>query len=183
MAEVLAEYRTRIVGPDRTTYVVRACGGPMGDGRWQAWLEFIPDDGGAILRTTRETTQPEREDALYWASGLEPVYLEGALSRALTPRPVREPSEPAVPAYDGPAPDMPDAPASPRPESILDPFSVYRKGEALLRRQLAAMSAWHLVNIIEAYELSQESSSALAQLTGPSLIELIVAGVKREVGT
>lgn len=44
---------------------------------------FEPEEGGgATLRTGRETTQPDREDLLCWATGLEPVYLEGALARA-----------------------------------------------------------------------------------------------------
>jgi len=29
-----------------------------------------------------------------------------------------------------------------------DPFSVYEKGEVILRQQLSALSSWHLVNII-----------------------------------
>ena len=37
---------------------------------------------------------------------------------------------------------------------MLNPFSVYEKGEPLLRKQLGALSAWHLVNIVLAYELS-----------------------------
>ena len=33
-----------------------------------------------------ETTQPNLEALRYWASGLEPVYLEGALERAIAGR-------------------------------------------------------------------------------------------------
>jgi hypothetical protein len=63
----------------------------MPDGLWEGWIEFIPTDGGAPLRSRRETTQPNRDDAVYWATGLTPVYLEGALERALRPA-VRPPS-------------------------------------------------------------------------------------------
>jgi hypothetical protein len=35
-----------------------------------------------ILHTDRETSQPNRAALEYWADGLEPVYLEGALARA-----------------------------------------------------------------------------------------------------
>ena len=35
-----------------------------------------------ILRTGRETTQPDRRALEYWASGLEPLYFEGAFERA-----------------------------------------------------------------------------------------------------
>jgi hypothetical protein len=35
-----------------------------------------------LLRTEQETSQPSRVTIEYWASGLTPVYLEGALTRA-----------------------------------------------------------------------------------------------------
>jgi hypothetical protein len=62
---------------------------------------------------------------------------------------------------------------------VLDPFSVYEKGEALLRQQLAALSGWHLVNIIEAYRLTDEGPSALNRLPQAVLIERIVSAVSR----
>ena len=47
------------------------------------WIEFHPLDGeGMFLRTDQETTQPNRTALAYWASGLEPVYFEGAFNRA-----------------------------------------------------------------------------------------------------
>jgi len=36
----------------------------------------------ATLRTDQETSQPNRGALEYWADGLEPVYLQGALARA-----------------------------------------------------------------------------------------------------
>ena len=65
-------------------------------------------------------------------------------------------------------------------DSILNPFSVYRKGEALLRRQLSAFSVWHLVNIVLDYRLSDLPEAALNAMTAPDLIELIVAAVRTE---
>ena len=35
-----------------------------------------------ILRTDQGTSQPNRAAIEYWADGLEPIYLEGALARA-----------------------------------------------------------------------------------------------------
>jgi hypothetical protein len=66
--------------------------------------------------------------------------------------------------------------------SILDPFSVYEKGEALLRKQLAALSAWHLVNIVREYELSDLPVETLNAMPGVELIDVIVAGVRAETG-
>ena len=76
---------TEPVVADGIAYTARACGAPMADGSWEGWLEFTPLDGDPVLRSSRETTQPNRGDAIYWATGLTPVYLEGALQRALQP--------------------------------------------------------------------------------------------------
>jgi hypothetical protein len=62
MAEVFAQFFDPIVC-DGVAYRAQACGAPMGDGLWAAWIEFIPLDGGPPLRSPRETTQPNRQDA------------------------------------------------------------------------------------------------------------------------
>jgi hypothetical protein len=61
---------------------VRVYAQPQDDGSWMGWIEFLPADGGPALRTERETTQSHADAVAYWATGLEPVYLEGALDRA-----------------------------------------------------------------------------------------------------
>ena len=179
MAEVLAEYSDVVIGEDGKRYSARACGGPGRSGQWQGWLEFIDMATGHALRSGRETTQPNRVDTIYWATGLTPVYLEGALQRALHPlvRPAARP--PIEPAFDGPAPDSLAEP--PPVDSILNPFSVYRKGEALLRRQLSAFSVWHLVNIILDYRLSDLPEATLNAMRAEDLIERIVTAVRNEV--
>lgn len=176
MAEVLAEYPDVVIGTDGKRYTARACGAPVASGQWQGWLEFVDADTGDALRSRRETTQPNRVDTAYWATGLTPVYLEGALERAL--HPLVRPLARATPgsAFDGPAPDSLTDP--PTVDSILNPFSVYRKGEALLRRQLAAFSVWHLVNIVLDHRLSDLPAASLNAMTAPDLIELIVAAVR-----
>ena len=174
MAEVLRDFGIFRFA-DETVYHVRACGAEMDDTMWQGWLEFEPADGGETLRTPRETTQPNRTDTVYWATGLTAVYIEGALQRALNPIVRSEPAEVPPPAFDEPAPAYHTRAAA---TSILDPFSVYRKGEALLRDQLGALSPWHLVNIINAYDLSTIPTEDLNTMTSPELIELIVASVR-----
>ncbi len=181
MAETLLQYQAAIAAPGGTVYRAKACGAPMSDGMWQGWLEFTPADGGEPVRSPRETTQPNRTDTEYWASGLTPIYLEGALRRALE-GPVRVPvTTVAPPRFESPAASVTTVPArEPAAHSVLDPFSVYEKGEALLRRQLGALSAWHLVNIIIEYELSQAPAEALNALPAADLIEIIVSGVAAE---
>jgi hypothetical protein len=152
----------------------------MPDGLWQGWIEFLPIADGEPVRSGRETTQPNRADTLYWATGLTPVYLEGALGRALKPlaRPVADPVTP--PVFDGPAAES--VPAI-TPDSIMNPFSVFRKGELMLRRQLMALSEWHLVNIVRAHGLSDLSEDVLNQMTAPALVELIATAVRARTET
>jgi hypothetical protein len=180
MAHVLTIYqRSPLALPDGPVYIAQAVGRQRDDGMWEGWLEFVPADGSAVLRSQRETTQPNLVDLEYWATGLTPVYLQGALERTLTP-PVSSPAAPPIPSvYDEPAP----APVSvgavvPEPEPVLNPFSVYAKGESLLRRQLGALSRRHLLAIIAGYGLAEASGADLEPLSTPELIELIVGAVR-----
>jgi hypothetical protein len=86
MAVVLLEYRRAVVTGTGRAFAARACGAPAADGtrRWHGWFEFMPGGDRASLRTPRETTQPNRAATLYWATGITPVYLEGALRRCGT---------------------------------------------------------------------------------------------------
>ncbi|MGH9141733.1 MAG: hypothetical protein ACRD2I_11425 [Vicinamibacterales bacterium] len=180
MAQVLALFPDVLTDPDDVAYRAHACGAEMSDGKWQGWIEFIPLNGTAPIRSGRETTQPNRADTAYWATGLTTVYLEGALRRALNPL-VRTIAEPDTPAFDRPAPSMEHVPTTRifSHEAVLDPFAVFERGEGPLRSQLGALSAWHLVNIIRGYNLSDVSSGALNRLPPSALIDLIVAEVAR----
>ena len=180
MTEVLLEYSEAVVGGDGTRYLVRACGAEADHGNWHGWLEFLDTQRDATIQGGRETTQPNRTDTVYWATGLTPVYLEGALARALNAAAKSAPREAGHARFPPPSePPAGDATGAPPPaESILNPFSVYRKGEMLLRRQLGAFSVWHLVNIVRAYSLSDRSPAALNAMRADELIEIIVDGVK-----
>jgi hypothetical protein len=180
MAEVFVEYAEPVISKAGRAFMARACGAEMDSSRWEGWIEFIPIDGGAALRSGRETTQPNRTDTEYWATGLTPVYLEGALDRAL--HPLRVTSIPPPPAHDDGASSETVEPVHIR-EGVLNPFSVYRKGESLLRNRLSALSGWHLVNIIEAYGLSERRAADLAATSEPVLVDLIVAAVQQRTLT
>jgi hypothetical protein len=178
MAEVLARFNGPVTDQEQRKYRAQACGAPMPDGLWEGWIEFIPIDGGPAVRSPRETTQPNGRDAAYWASGLTPIYLEGSLERALNPT-VRRVAAPAEALFDGPAPASVVV-STPRPaygDAVLDPFSVYEKGEVLLRKELGALSPWHLVNIIRAFRLSPEPVDVLNHMPGAALVDIIVEGV------
>jgi len=64
-------------------YSIQTRGEERPDGTWSGWLEFHPVDPGLPVRTTgQETTQPNRDALVYWATGLEPLYFDGAFDRA-----------------------------------------------------------------------------------------------------
>ncbi|HLH26977.1 MAG TPA: hypothetical protein VK066_31010 [Chloroflexota bacterium] len=81
-AELIQERPEYVHDAAGTSYLVRVLGQPRPDGTWTGWIEFVPRGGGAVLRTDPETTQSSREQVAYWASGLEPLYFEGAFHRA-----------------------------------------------------------------------------------------------------
>ncbi|HEY7446991.1 MAG TPA: hypothetical protein VH702_02525 [Vicinamibacterales bacterium] len=180
MSEVLLEYPSAVTAADGRTFRARACASELPTGLWQGWIEFLPDDESELpRRSPRETTQPNRTDTHYWATGLTPIYLEGALKRALAaPRVITAP--PALtPIFDDPAPASVIA-TEPERVSAVDPFSLYEKGEMLLRQELGALATWRLLNLVEVYGLSTKPVEELSRLPREALFNLIVAGVKRE---
>jgi hypothetical protein len=80
--ELIMEFVEQVTTADGTRYVVRVYGQPRTDGTWVGWLEFVAVGAAIVLRTGIETTQTDRAALAYWASGLEPTYLEGAFARA-----------------------------------------------------------------------------------------------------
>jgi hypothetical protein len=83
MPQLIQQYTQQLIDENGVTYTVCTYGEPRADGNWEGWIEFNPfDSTQPILRTERETTQPDKKALAYWASGLEPLYLEGAFARA-----------------------------------------------------------------------------------------------------
>ena len=84
MSVRIHEYTSRVSDLDGHAYRATAHADRRNDGTWIGWLEFVPVTGGGVVwRTPRETTQPNFAAVLYWSLGLEGVYLEGALERAI----------------------------------------------------------------------------------------------------
>jgi len=168
MAELIFVFADR-QALGESSYQACVRGRPMGT-VWEGWIEFIGADGH-VLRTPRETTQPNRDALTYWASGLSPTYFEGAFVRAESAEASAEnetevyDDEPATRFFDR-------EPAG----AVLDPYSLASKGEELLRSELFALSAWHLRNIVRAYGLT-DGDADLESLSQPQLVELIVEGV------
>jgi hypothetical protein len=186
MAEVLVQLDSPVSDARGRAYVARVCGRVADDGLWEGWIEFDPRDGSPVLRSPRETEQPNRADLEYWATGLTLSYLEGALQRALRPPTpdLRPRTVDARPAYDGPAPP-PGAgarAASPPPRAVLDPFRVFAQGEEVLRQELGALDEGHLRSIVRAYGIGVEEGTDPATLGRGPLVEAIVRGARRRAG-
>jgi hypothetical protein len=82
MSELIAEYPDRFTAPDGRRFTLLVMGEQRKDGTWGGWLEFVQKGTRQVLRTGQETSQPNRTTLEYWATGIEDVYLEGALNRA-----------------------------------------------------------------------------------------------------
>ncbi|HJU89477.1 MAG TPA: hypothetical protein VJ672_08800 [Gemmatimonadaceae bacterium] len=173
MADVLVQFSEPVVDEQGIAYTAQACGRLAENDLWEGWLEFIPLGSlGEPLRTSRETTQPNRTDLAYWASGLTMIFLEGALARAKDPtRMVRRNTVDAAPRFEGPAPHFPE-PAPPVARAVLNPHAVYAQGEDVLRQELTALDGSHLRNILRAYWPDIPSESFVTEV---ALRERIVA--------
>jgi len=90
-----------VIEDRRGAFDGRVVGRLRGDGTWEGWLEFAPaNDAESLLVTDIESRQQTHVQLLRWASGLTPVYAEGALHRA-------HPAALAFEAAQGPSPDRP----------------------------------------------------------------------------
>ena len=181
MARVVAVYHDSPLRlPDGRTYTAQACGREREDGMWEGWFEFVAHDGSGVLRSERETSQPNLADLEYWATGITPLYLEGALERTLTPPAVVVEGPIAEPVYDEPAPPkQPVTVPAPEPAPVMNPFSIYATGEALLQQQLAVLPAWRLRAMILAHDIADPAVVDLDALTTAELIELIMVAARR----
>jgi hypothetical protein len=76
------QFMNPVRGLDGAMYAVHVYGQGRADGTWIGWLSFVSPAGKVVRRTGRETTQSSQDQVAYWATGLQPSYLEGAFHRA-----------------------------------------------------------------------------------------------------
>lgn len=183
MAEVIRKLETQLRGSDGRSYTAQVSGRERPDTLWEGWIEFLPLDGGDPLVTSRETTQPNRDDLVYWAGGLTDPYLDGALIRVLTPVKAKPRPESGQPVQSMPKPHtVSDTPSNTplAPATVLDPFHVYAEGDEVLRGQLHAVSAAQLRNIVRGYAITDLDPHELERLSESELVNLIMAAVERD---
>jgi hypothetical protein len=80
--EVIYEH-PHLLARDGQEYIAVVLGIERDDGTWGGWLQFRDAGSDRTIRTGQETSQPNRNALEYWASGVEDVYLEDALMRAM----------------------------------------------------------------------------------------------------
>jgi len=181
MAEVLVSFDA----PVRDAfgeYHARAVGRRATDGMWEGWLEFIPIDGSTdVLVSGVESRQPEHEHLTYWATGLTPIYLEGALHRARSPITVRVRSV-EVPLSNAPAARAVTVTRTvpPGPEPVLDPFEIGSRSLDILRQELGALHRPRLLNIISAFDLNPASED-VSWMSDAQLAHFIVVAVDTQL--
>ena len=83
MPELIHQPTAQVQDSRGISYKALVYGEERVDGTWIGWIEFHSlSPATQALSTEPETSQPDRTALVYWATGLEPVYLEGALDRA-----------------------------------------------------------------------------------------------------
>ena len=181
MAEVLVSF-DHSVGDDLGEFHAKAVGRLADDGMWEGWIEFIPIDGATeVLLTGVESRQPEREHLVYWATGLTPIFLEGALQRARRPLTVRvRPVEVAYTTAPRPRDPVVHEVMPPGPEPVLDPFEIGGRSLDVLKQELGALNRPRLVNIIAAYELNPAGTD-VSWMTDHQLVQFIVTAVEAQL--
>ena len=182
MAEVLVSF-DQPVRDELGEYHARAVGRLADDGMWEGWIEFTPFvPREPVMVTGVESRQPERSHLEYWATGLTPVFLEGALERAKRPVTVRvRPIE--VPFTDGPRPRDPvvSRGVPPGPEPVLDPFEIGGRSLDLLHQELGALNRPRLLNIISAFGLNPAKED-VSWMSDRQLTQFIVTAVEAQLG-
>jgi len=183
MAEVLLAFDTP-VADETGQYHARVVGRCADDAMWEGWLEFDPvgREGRTIVGPV-ESRQPQREYLSYWATGLTPVYLEGALRRARSPFVVRTRviEEPASDAPAARAVAAPVPPRSMRRDAVLDPFDVMRtSGVDVLEQELHALNRARLLDIIAEYQLNPRGES-IEWMTDAQLARFVVVAAEAQL--
>jgi hypothetical protein len=78
--QLIHSFTTSVTDETGTRWRAQAYGRP-GENLWLGWIVFT-NEAGETVETEIETTQPDRAALEYWTSGVEPIYLDGALARA-----------------------------------------------------------------------------------------------------
>jgi hypothetical protein len=172
MSEIITELEYRIVDTTGSEYYVSVAAEMSADGRWEAWLEFVPLDDSDVLVTGTETHQATRAAVEHWATTLSRVYVEAAFSRAApaakAPLATRVVARALAPEIAATAP------------TDIDPFALMTDGKSVLRAALRPLSRAQLMAVISSYGLNPPGKS-LAWLTHALLVTFIATAVEAQL--
>ena len=172
MSELIADLDYRIMDTAGGEYYVSVAAEVGVDGRWEAWLEFVPLDDSDVLVTPTETTQATRAAVEHWATTLGQVYVESAFERALPAVSVAQPPRVVARALPAEVAVMPPA--------DIDPFALMADGKTVLRATLRPLSRSQLMAIISGYSLNPAGKS-LTWLTHAQLVTFIATAVEAQL--
>jgi hypothetical protein len=170
MPEIIAHLDDIVVDQSGGSYYVNVAGEHISEGRWEAWLEFLPLDETRPLLTDTETVQPTRAAVAHWAETLSTPYLQGAFERATLQEAVlaqRLATGISDPVALGSA-------------AAVDPFEVFRLGKDVLRIELQPLTRAELLTVIELHDLNPARLS-LARLSTSQLITFIVTATEAQI--
>jgi hypothetical protein len=86
VSDLVHAYAEVVRDPEGRGYAASVHARERIDGIWEKWLEFRGLGRDVTMRTSRESEQTNHRAVVYWASGLQPSYLDGALLRAMRMR-------------------------------------------------------------------------------------------------
>ena len=172
MSELIADLPYRVIADDEE-YYVSVGAQPRLDGRWEAWLEYVPVDESDPLLTPIETTQQTRMDVVRWVETLTETYVQGGFSRAVSAtadllpglrQRISVAEAAAEAALDAVRADVPD------------PFELYERGRPAMRLRLSTLPRATLSQIISEFGLNPAGKS-LSWLSRHQLVTFIITAV------
>ena len=176
MSELIADLPYRIVDPGDQEFYVSVAAEPRTDGRWEAWLEYVPLGDMIPLLTPIETTQPTRAAVERWAATLTETYVQGAFERAVVATSDMFRSRVVTRRAASHATVVPVA------KDLPDPFTLFQTGTVAMRARLSTLSRAVLLDIIAAYGLNPAGKS-LVWLSDRQLVTFIVTAVEAQLAS
>ena len=173
MPEVVADLDYRIVDEIGREYYASVVAEETLDGRWEAWLEFVPLDNDLNVHVTgTETWQTDRASVAHWVSTLSEVYVQGAFARANTTS-----TRAAVLDRLSASREVESAPGVDRPP---DPFEIWKLGPEVLRASLSLMPRADLMAMIDDSGLNPAGKD-LSRLTDRQLVTFVMTAVEAQI--
>jgi hypothetical protein len=174
MSELVADLPYRVIDADGNEYYVSVGAEPRKDGRWEAWLEYMPLDESEPFLTPTETTQQTRAEVMRWAEALTETYVQGAFRRAMS---AAADVLPALRERRTAAEAAAEAAIEAVRGDVPDPFAMYERGRPAMTARLGTLPSAVLRQIISEFGLNPAGKS-LSWLNRNQLVTFIITAVE-----